>query len=127
MLLILIVIVSLQRYEAYKHHWSDTKLPVVLEVTPCSLDQLDPVTNTPLASYSYHEIEGIIGVLDYPGGFVIACGGFSRLHLFASSKYNEIRNKIIDAALSTLGINIKVLPTTITLDDFQNQRFGKYR
>lgn len=120
-------IVNVQRCEAYKHHWSDTKLPVVLEVTPCSLDQLDPVTNTPLASYSYYEIEGIIGVEDYPGGFVIACGGFSRLHLFASSRYNEIKTKIIDSAVSTLGINIKVLPTKITLDEFQNQRFGKYR
>lgn len=34
----------------------------MLEVTPCSLDQLDPTTNEILASYMYKDIEGIIGI-----------------------------------------------------------------
>lgn len=37
------------------------KFPVTLEVTPCSLDQLDPTTNTIFASYNYKDIDGIIG------------------------------------------------------------------
>lgn len=52
---------SLQRFSAYKYHWSGISLPTVLEVTPCSLDQLDPTTNDVLASYMYKDIEGIIG------------------------------------------------------------------
>lgn len=50
-----------QKYDAKKHHWSGISFPTVLEVTPCSLDQLDPTTNTILASYNYKEINGIIG------------------------------------------------------------------
>lgn len=49
-----------QRYQAYKHHWSGTRLPVVLEVGPCALDQLDPSTHTLLASYPYCEIQGVL-------------------------------------------------------------------
>lgn len=54
----------LQRFNAYKYHWSGISLPTVLEVTPCSLDQLDPTTNDVLASYMYKDIEGIIGSYD---------------------------------------------------------------
>lgn len=52
---------DLQKYQAYKHHWSGVSFPTVLEVTPCSVDQLDPTTNTMLASYNYKDINGIIG------------------------------------------------------------------
>lgn len=52
---------ALQRFPAYKYHWSGVSLPTVLEVTPCSLDQLDPTTNEVLTSYMYKDIEGIIG------------------------------------------------------------------
>lgn len=51
----------IQRFNARKHHWSGVKFPVTLEVTPCSLDQLDPTTNTIFASYNYKDIDGIIG------------------------------------------------------------------
>lgn len=56
--------IVLQRFNAYKYHWSGISLPTVLEVTPCSLDQLDPTTNDVLASYMYKDIEGIIGTYD---------------------------------------------------------------
>lgn len=50
-----------QKFNARKHHWSGVKFPVTLEVTPCSLDQLDPTTNTIFASYNFKDIDGIIG------------------------------------------------------------------
>jgi hypothetical protein len=68
-----------QKYDACKHHWSDTRLPVLLEVTPYSLNQLDLATNHVLASYCYKDIEGMAEVKDYPGGFVVVCGGFGRM------------------------------------------------
>ncbi|CAG9859086.1 unnamed protein product [Phyllotreta striolata] len=114
------------KYQAYKHHWSDIRLPVILEVTSYSLDQLDPTSGSVLASYYFKDFEGICTVSDYPGGFVIVCGGFGRLHLFQSAEYEDIKAKMLDSALSNLGINIKVLNTPITLEDFQNQRFGKF-
>ncbi|XP_066249736.1 dnaJ homolog subfamily C member 13 [Euwallacea similis] len=114
------------RYQGYKHHWSDIRLPVLLEVTPYSLDQLDPTTNTILASYTYKDFEGICTVSNYPGGFVIVCGGFGRLHLFQSVHFEEIKIKIMEHSVAFLGINIKVLGQPISLEDFQKQRFGKY-
>ncbi|CAH0401433.1 unnamed protein product [Chilo suppressalis] len=118
---------DIYRYQAYKHHWSGTRLPIVLEVGPCALDQLDPSTHTLLASYPYCDIQGILEVRDVPGGFVLAVGGYSRLHLFSNSmEHQMIINKMLEMANLTLSISIKVLSTTITLDDYHNQRFGKY-
>ncbi|GFG28396.1 hypothetical protein Cfor_00863 [Coptotermes formosanus] len=114
------------KYHAYKHHWSDTRLPVMLEVTPCSLNQLDLATNHILASYYYKDIEGMAEVKDYAGGFVVVCGGFGRMHLFASTNSNEVRQKMIDMAVKYIGIGIRVLKDPITLDEFIAQRLGKY-
>lgn len=58
---------------------------------------------------------------------MIVCGGFGRLHLFQSSDYEEIKIKLIENAAVNLGTTLKVLSTPITLEDFQKQRFGKYR
>lgn len=103
-------------------------MPVVLEVGPCSLEQLDPSTHTLLASYPYSDIQGILPVRDIPGGFVLAVGGYSRLHLFSNALDHQIIiNKMLEMASLTMSISIKVLSTTITLDDYHNQRFGKYR
>ncbi|KAM7345045.1 receptor mediated endocytosis 8 isoform 2-T2 [Cochliomyia hominivorax] len=115
-----------QRFSAYKYHWSGISLPTMLEVTPCSLDQLDPTTNEILASYMYKDIEGIIGISDYEGGIVMAYGGFSRLHLFKALNHHEIVQNIAQKSTQFLGIDIKILKSQITLEQFERQRFGKY-
>lgn len=117
----------IHKYQAYKHHWSGTLLPIVLEVTPCSLDQLDPATEAILASYSFKDIAGIIGFQDYNGGIVLACGGFSRLHLFKALNHHEIVQNIVQCAQHFLYIDIKVLKHQITLEQFEKERFGEYR
>ncbi|KAG6454842.1 hypothetical protein O3G_MSEX008886 [Manduca sexta] len=115
------------RYQAYKHHWSGTRLPIVLEVGPCALEQLDPSTHTLLASYPYCDIQGILPVRDVSGGFVLAVGGYSRLHLFSNSMDHQmIINKMLEMANLSLSISIKVLSASTTLDDYHDQRFGKY-
>lgn len=98
----------------------------MLEVTPYSLDQLDPATNMVLASYCYKDFEGILTMKDYSNGFVIVCGGFGRLHLFASQHMEEIKKKLLESAMNNLGISIKVLKEPIKLDDFVAQRLGKF-
>lgn len=117
----------IQKFQAKKHHWSGISLPVVLEVTPCSLDQLDPTTNTVLASYNYKDIDGIIAISDYDGGFVIAYGGWSRLHLFKAMNHHEVIQNIVQYAQQFLAIDIKVLKHQITLEQFEKERFGKYK
>uniref|UniRef100_A0A8B9HJM2 J domain-containing protein n=1 Tax=Astyanax mexicanus TaxID=7994 RepID=A0A8B9HJM2_ASTMX len=69
----------LNRYNCYKHHWSDTRRTVGLEVTPGGIDQIDPHTNRVICSYDYRSVEGFAEVSDYQGGFCILYGGFSRL------------------------------------------------
>jgi DnaJ family protein C protein 13 len=54
-------------------------------------------------------------------------GGFGRLHLFQAVNFEEIKVKMLESASQNLGLTIKVLSTPITLEDFQLQRFGKYR
>lgn len=115
-----------QRYQGYKHHWSDTRLPIVLEITPYSLEQLDPATNMILASYYYKDFEGIITVKDYSDGFVIVCGGFSRLHFFDSPYVEEIKKQLLECALNNLGIHLKVLKEPITQDELIAQRLGTF-
>lgn len=63
---------------------------------------------------------------DYPNGFVIVCGGFGRLHLFASSQIEEIKKKLLESAINNLGISIKVLKEPIKIKDFLAQRLGKF-
>lgn len=52
---------NFQKYSAYKYHWSGIGLPTQLEITPCSLDQLDPTSNKVIASYDYKDIVATIG------------------------------------------------------------------
>ncbi|KOB66522.1 putative DnaJ-like protein [Operophtera brumata] len=101
------------RYQAYKHHWSGTRLPVVLEVGPCALDQLDPSTHTILASYPYCDIQGVLPVRDVSGGFVLAVGGYSRLHLFSNAMDHQIIiNKMMETSNLILSSNIKWRPAS---------------
>lgn len=58
---------------------------------------------------------------------MIVCGGFGRLHLFQAVDFEKIKIKILENAATFLGVNIKVLGQPISLEDFQKQRFGKYR
>lgn len=117
---------AFQKFDAFKHHWSGTTLPAVLEVTPSSLDQLDPTTNTVLASYNYKDIDNIVGIQDYKDGIVIAYGGNKRLHLFRVANHHDVVQMMVNNAQQYLGIDVKVSKNLITLDQFERERFGAF-
>lgn len=48
-------------------------------------------------------------------------------HLFSSGNVEEIRKRMKEFANYYIGISIKYLKTTITMDEFTSQRFGKFR
>ena len=79
-----------------------------------------------LASYCYKDFEGLVTVKDYSNGFVIVCGGFGRLHLFASQYIDEIKKKLVESAMNNVGIIIRVPKESIKFDDFVAQRLGKF-
>ncbi|MEQ2168562.1 DnaJ subfamily C member 13 [Goodea atripinnis] len=115
-----------RRYNCYKHHWSDTRKPVNLEVTPGGIDQIDPHTNRVVCSYDYRNIEGFVEVSDYQGGFCIVYGGFGRLHLFASEHRDEIIRSAIEHAGNFIGIMLRLRREGLTFEDFVTERLGKY-
>ncbi|XP_054277797.1 dnaJ homolog subfamily C member 13-like isoform X1 [Macrosteles quadrilineatus] len=115
-----------QKYEAFKHHWSGTRLPVLLEVTPISVDQLDTATSQILASYCFKDIQTIQLVKDVAYGFVIVSGSFGRKHMFISQNRDEVIKKIQEMATFYLALKIDVASEEISIDEFANLRFGKY-
>ncbi|XP_053811379.1 dnaJ homolog subfamily C member 13 isoform X1 [Vidua macroura] len=115
-----------RRYNCYKHHWSDTRKPVILEVTPGGIDQIDPATNKVLCSYDYRNIEGFVDITGYQGGFCILYGGFSRLHLFASEQREEIIKSAIEHAGNFIGISLRIRKESLEFEQYLNLRFGKY-
>ncbi|XP_035660587.1 dnaJ homolog subfamily C member 13-like isoform X3 [Branchiostoma floridae] len=117
---------SEKRFNAYKHHWSDNRVQILLEVTAGSLNQVDPATNKVLCSYDYKDMEGVIEVSDYPGGFCLIYGGFSRLHLFASDKKDDIIKAVMEHAGTYVGLTIKRRKDPIVQDQFTSHRLGKY-
>ncbi|XP_039278465.1 dnaJ homolog subfamily C member 13 isoform X2 [Nilaparvata lugens] len=114
------------KFNAMKHHWSDVQLPVLLEVTAVSLDQLDTATNQVLSSYCYKDIHAIQNVEDVAGGFVVISKNFHRMHLFASFDRNIIHQKMKEMAEVNLELEINFVESRITLDDFRERRLGKY-
>ncbi|XP_078270124.1 dnaJ homolog subfamily C member 13 isoform X5 [Rhinoraja longicauda] len=115
-----------KRYNCYKHHWTDTRKLVVLEVTPGGIDQIDPTTNKVACSYDYRNVEGFAELSDYQGGFCIIHGGFNRLHLFASEQREEIIRSAIEHAGNYIGISLRIRKEPFEFDLYHSHRFGKY-
>uniref|UniRef100_H2Z526 J domain-containing protein n=1 Tax=Ciona savignyi TaxID=51511 RepID=H2Z526_CIOSA len=116
---------KVQKFNAMKHHWTDTRLPVVLEVGAGSLNQIEASTKAILSSYDYKNIEGFTEVSGYPGGVaVIYCN--ARMHLFACQKADELIRACVNAAERNVGVVLKKRKEPITFDQFVNYRLGKF-
>lgn len=115
-----------KRFNCFKHHWSESRVPLVLEINQGSIDQVDPTTNKKLCSYDYKDIEGLTHVSDFPGGIAIIYGGFNRLHLFALEQRDELCKAIADAGTNYVGVLIRIRKEPITFEQFQTNRLGKY-
>ncbi|XP_025080789.1 dnaJ homolog subfamily C member 13-like isoform X2 [Pomacea canaliculata] len=117
---------SVRRFNAYKYHWSEKRVPVILEVSQGSLDQIDATTSRVLCSYDYKDIEGMRQVSDVPGGIAIIHGGFGRLHLFALEQRDDLVKSIMEAGAEYVGVAIRLRKEPITYEQFQANRMGKY-
>lgn len=115
------------KYDAYKHHWSGIKLPVILEVNPYGVLQLEPTTKQQLAVYPFYEIEGIMLIEDSPNVIVFRRVGFSRLHIFEVPGHSDILQKIQETALANVAIPIRQLKSFNSLNQAVLERLGNYR
>lgn len=115
-----------RRFNAYKYHWSENRVPIILEINQGSLDQIDPTSNRVLCSYCYKDMEGFTQVSDVPGGVGVIHGGFSRLHLFALEQRDELIKCAMEAGAAFVGVAVKQRKDPITYEQFQAHRMGKY-
>ncbi|CAI8019272.1 DnaJ homolog subfamily C member 13 [Geodia barretti] len=65
-------------------------------------------------------------VADHPGAFVVAAGGFGRLHMFLTEQRDDVMKAIILTSRSNIGYEIAVHRDLITQHDFLERRLGKY-
>ncbi len=119
------------KYSCFKHHWSETKVAVILEIGVSAVNQIDPIKQTLICSYLYKDIDSLSLVSDYSGGFVIAYGGFNRLHLFScgtssDNTREELLKKICEYSWNSVGVVLRIKKEPISFDQFQTQRFGRY-
>ncbi|XP_023933252.1 dnaJ homolog subfamily C member 13-like [Lingula anatina] len=115
-----------KRFNAYKYHWSDNRIPTLLQVNQSSLDQVDPKTGTKLVSYDYKDMEGFAVISDYPGGVAVIHGGYNRLHIFALEQRDELIKSVMETAANYIGIAIKQRKEPITMDQATAHKMGKY-
>jgi DnaJ family protein C protein 13 len=118
---------SKKMFNAHKLHWSESKKQVILEITPPCIFQREPSTSRILTSYDYKDIEFLANISDVPNAFVIANNGFSRYHLFQCDDRDNLLKTILDFAGNYVGISMRLKKETITLDQFWNDKFGKFR
>ncbi|KJE90900.1 DnaJ domain-containing protein RME-8 [Capsaspora owczarzaki ATCC 30864] len=114
-------------YRARKAHWSEQRIETLLCVGPAGLAQLDPRNEQLLCIYLYKDIEAIIPVSDYPGGFAIQYNGFSRLHVFAVEKRDDLFKSLSEHANTYIGLVLRASKDkTITMNDFTLKRLGRF-
>ncbi|XP_053386463.1 dnaJ homolog subfamily C member 13-like isoform X2 [Mercenaria mercenaria] len=115
-----------KRFNAFKHHWSDSRVPIILQVSQSSLDQVDQRTDKILCSYDYKDMEGLAQISDYPGGVAVIHGGFNRLHIFALEQRDDLIKAVMESAANYVGIAIKQRKQPLNFDQAQTHRLGKY-
>lgn len=75
------------KFECFKYGWKNAKIPICLEVSPASLDQVAESSNIFYKQYSYKDIKQIILVADRPGGFIVEVGEQRRRVTFRKFKF----------------------------------------
>lgn len=86
----------------------------------------NPVLSFKTIIYLSLFLDHAIGIQDYEQGIVIAYGKFTRLHLFRAANHHEIVQNVVQAANQYMNITIKVVGSQITLNKFEQEKFGPY-
>ena len=114
------------KFDAFKHHWSGTKLPVTLEVNHFGISQLEPTTKQHLASYMFHLLDGISSIDGNPQGTVVASSGFGRLHIFDVIDRSEFLSRVQENSQAYAAVPIKTLKSFPSSHQAGLERLGQY-
>ncbi|CAD5207181.1 unnamed protein product [Bursaphelenchus okinawaensis] len=115
--------VGRRRFNGHKYGWSGDKQPVVIDLGPNGINQIND-RGVLVKFYPYNHIRHIYRVADYPGGFVIEIGDQLRRHLFASQDSEEVIKELRQLALECMGLLINVAKDHLSFDDFMTTRLG---
>lgn len=115
------------KFEAFKYHWSETKVRCYLTVRSYGILQLDYATEKTLANYDFKDIEAISLVEDSTNGIVIQSGGFGRKHMFFLDQKDELVRAISDKCVYFLGFDLKPKKDFVSLASFSDSRLGSCR
>ncbi|WKX89857.1 hypothetical protein Q1695_009030 [Nippostrongylus brasiliensis] len=108
---------------AYKHSWTDRRVPVVLRANAAAIEQVDS-RGVVVQAYPYRRIRKIVKVSDCPGGFIIDVGDHLRRHLFASTNCEDFLKNVRRLAADNIGVIVPVVKESATLDEFARTRLG---
>ncbi len=114
------------RFDACKHHWSGTRLPVTLEVGHGGVSQLEPSTQQTLVCYPFATIDGVATVEGDPQALALATSGFQRLHLFDVIERAEFVRRLQEAALGHVGVAVRSLKPLAGVQSAAAERLGGY-
>jgi DnaJ family protein C protein 13 len=124
---LLIFPIQSKQFRCFKHHWSDTKKSVTLEITAACIYQRDANTNRTWTHYDYKDIEYIAVVSDVPSGFLISHGGFGRLRMFQCEERDALVKIILEYSANYIGVPVRVKKDQILSNLFHGEKFGRYR
>jgi len=94
-----------KKFEAAKYHWSESRVKVFLVIRRHCVSQVDTAGQN-LADYEYKDVEYMAKVVEHPGAFVLAVGGFGRLHLFLTEQRDDVMRTIQQASRNNIGYEI---------------------
>ena len=115
-----------QSWPGVKHHWSDVKKPILLQLAPHALHQCHSGNRSILASYNLKDVAQIYLVDEIPGGFVVQDRLYGRLHMFASEGRSQIISRMAENAASNIGI-VMEKPKAMKYQEYLERKFGKFR
>ena len=115
---------SSAKFEAFKYHWSESKVRCYLAVRSYGIMQLDYATEKCLATYDFKDVECLCLVEDSSKGFVIQSGGFGRKHLFFLDQRDEFQRTISDKCTYFMGFDLKPKREKVSVGTFGEHRLG---
>ncbi|KAL7076697.1 hypothetical protein ACQ4LE_003778 [Meloidogyne hapla] len=113
------------RFSCRKIGWTEKPQNYILEVSACSINQLEANTNSLLKSYDYKDIRLIIPLRGrQQDTFIIELGEQRRRHLYFCDQTEQLLKIMRDAAIEFLAIDLQIARDPLNLDDFKLTRLG---
>ncbi|KRY71181.1 DnaJ -like protein subfamily C member 13, partial [Trichinella pseudospiralis] len=114
------------QWEARKVTWSDSLVPVIIEVASYGVLQLNEVTGEILAEYFYKDILDIYLVADVADAFIICCAPYKKLRMFHCADVKNLIKRIEIRSVECVGIGSKINTSPVLESFYKKNRLGDH-